>query len=103
MFDDGWGAANRKLIDGFLAASEAATRLLATSPAEWARIRGLMDASDNTLFEALQRRFIAGIDHAKGAMLEAQAAQIQAILAGAGLAAGAKIPPGVFWHAADGR
>ena len=103
VFDETWGAANRQVIAGFLAASAAATRLLATSPAEWMRIRKLMNAPNDALFQALQRRFIAGIDHPRtAALLEAQAGQIQTALAGAGLAAGgAKLPPGVFWPNVD--
>ena len=103
VFDEGWGTANKTLIEGFLAASAAATRLLAASPAEWVRIRGLMNAPGDALFQDLQRRFIAGIDHPRTAtLLEAQAGQIQAALAGAGLVEGrAKLPPGVFWPTVD--
>jgi NitT/TauT family transport system substrate-binding protein len=102
VFDDEWGAANRPVIDGFLAASAAATRLLAMSEAEWARIRPLMDAPDDALFQDLRRRFIAGIGHPTAAILKAQATQIQAALARAGLAAGPPaLPSGVFWQAAD--
>ncbi len=102
VFDEGWGAANRPVIEGFLAASAAATRMLATSPAEWARIRPLMNAPEDTLFDALRRRFIAGVNHPTVAALTAQAAQIQAILARAGMAPGkAALPSGVFWQTAD--
>jgi NitT/TauT family transport system substrate-binding protein len=102
VFDEDWGAAHRAVIDGFLAASAAATQLLATSPQEWARIRPLMAAPDDALFEDLRRRFIAGIGRRTAAMLEAQAGQIQSALAGAGLAAGhAALPPGVFWQTSD--
>ena len=102
VFDDGWAAANRPVIDGFLAASTAATRLLASAPAEWARIRPLMNAPGDALFADLKRRFIAGIDHPKVATLEAQAAQIEAVLARAKLTPGeAALPPKVFWQAAD--
>jgi predicted ATPase len=55
------------------------------------------------VFEDLRRRFIAGINHPGTAtLLEAQATQIQAALAGAGLQAGeAKLPQGVFWQTSD--
>ena len=74
VFDDGWAAANRQVIDGFLAASAQATALLANSPAEWARIRTLMNAPDDALFKDLRQRFIAGIAHPSAAVLETQAA-----------------------------
>ena len=61
VFREDWAEAHRHTIDGFLAAAAAAEHLMATSADEWTRIRPLMDASDDTLFSALRRRFVEGI------------------------------------------
>ncbi len=94
VFDDTWAAGNRPALDGFLAAAGEAARLLATSAAEWTRIRPLMNAPDDALFDTLRRRFIAGIDHPDSAALQAQAARVEALLGAPAL------PPGVFWQGA---
>jgi NitT/TauT family transport system substrate-binding protein len=94
VFDAPWATANRAAIDGFLGAAAAAVDLLATSAAEWDRIRPLMNAPAEPLFQALRRRFVDGISHPGVAALTAQAAQIEALLAPAGSSA---LPAGVFW------
>jgi NitT/TauT family transport system substrate-binding protein len=98
VFDAPWAAANRDTIGGFLAASAAAVDLLAADADEWERIRPLMNAPGDPLFQALRRRFIAGISHPTAVALQAQAARIEAILAG-DAAPGAQpgLPEGVFW------
>ncbi len=102
VFDDQWAAANRAALDGFFAAADAAVAILANTPAEWASIRPLMKAPTDALFENLRRRFIAGIAHPTPAALQAQAQQIEALIASHGPGgAGPKLPPGVFWQVAD--
>jgi NitT/TauT family transport system substrate-binding protein len=98
VFDEGWARADRAACDGFLAAAAEAAHLLATSPEEWTRIRPLMNAPNDTLFAALRRRFIAGIDHPSPQALQQQAERIQGLLASAG--APATLPQGVFWQGA---
>ena len=96
VFDEQWAGANRAALDGFLAAAEAAGKILATSPAEWTAVRPLMNAPGETLFDNLRRRFVAGIGHSTPAALLAQARQVEALIAAGG---SATLPPGVFWQA----
>lgn len=99
VFDDIWAKAHPPLIGGFLGATAAAARLLATSTDEWARIRPLMDASDDAVFNALRQRFLAGQVSPTPAMLEEQALKLTALFAQDAPASRApSLPPGVFWH-----
>jgi NitT/TauT family transport system substrate-binding protein len=99
VFDDEWAKAHLPLIVGFLAAAAAAAALLATRPDEWARIRPLMDASDDAVFNALRQRFLAGQARPTPALLERQALKLTALLAqDAPASRTPSLPPGVFWH-----
>ena len=64
-FDDEWAAENSEAIKGFLRAAGKANELLATSDAEWDRLKPIMSANDPTFneatFEALRRRYREGI------------------------------------------
>jgi len=95
VFDAIWATANRQAIGGFLAASAAAADLLAREPAEWQRIRPLMDAPDPKLFGILRARFLAGIGRPDADTLTTRAGRILAAT-GAGMA----LPAGVFWRGA---
>ncbi|WP_386630157.1 ABC transporter substrate-binding protein [Sulfitobacter geojensis] len=53
--------ANPDLVAGFVAASRAAKRQLATDDAEWDRLRPRMKADNEAAFEALKAGFRAGI------------------------------------------
>jgi NitT/TauT family transport system substrate-binding protein len=106
VFRQDWAEKNRPTIDGFLAATDQAEHLLATSDAEWQQIRPLMDASDDALFASLRRRFIAGIAELSASAQQTTAEHVFAILhrtggtrATAGLSA---LPDGIFWRRADG-
>jgi NitT/TauT family transport system substrate-binding protein len=96
VFDEAWASANRRAIDGFLAASADATGILAHDPAEWQAIRPLMDAPSDALFEVLRDRFLAGISRPDAAALEAQARQLLAVID----VGGPSLPRGVFWRGA---
>ncbi len=105
VFHQDWAEAQRRSIDGFLAAVAAAEHLLATTPAEWERIRPLMDAPDDALFAALQRRLLTGIAEPSAAREQTTAEHVFAILlrtggtrATAGLSA---LPEGLFWRGAN--
>jgi NitT/TauT family transport system substrate-binding protein len=100
VFDADWARDNPAAIAGFLAATAGAMHILATDPAEWQRIRKLMDAPGEALFAALRTRFLAGIGQPSAAMLERQASQLLAILAADGLQPQTALPPGVFWQGA---
>jgi len=100
VFDAVWATANRAPLDGFLAASAAATGLLARQPDEWQKIRPLMDAQSDALFENLRARFLAGIARPDAATLVDQANTLLVALATQRVAASATLPAGVFWRGA---
>jgi NitT/TauT family transport system substrate-binding protein len=91
---------NPELVAAFADASRAAKELL-QSDAEWERIRPLTKAEDDATFEALKRRYRAGIIEHWGAAEQADAAKVYAMLAGLGgekLVGGAtELAPGTFW------
>lgn len=96
VFDGIWARTHRKLIDGFLAASAEASDLLGRDPEEWTKVRRLMDAPDDALFQALRRRFVAGIHRPDAAGMRAEATQVLRVLESGGQAS-ATLPRGVFW------
>lgn len=107
VFHEDWANDHRAAIDGFLAAAAEAERTLAAPDADWRLVRPLMDAPDPALFAQLKARFVAGIAHPSAEAEERTAARLFDILlrtggtrATGGLSA---LPPGIFWHMADGR
>lgn len=105
VFHEDWASANRSTIDGFLAASEAAQRLLVDSDAEWQPVRPLMQAEDDAVFARLKQRFIDGVAHPDTAAPQQSAARLFAILreTGGSRATGGldALPAGIFWPARD--
>ena len=91
---------NPELVAAFADASRAAKELL-KSDAEWERIRPLTKAEDDATFEALKRRYRAGIIEHWGAAEQADAAKVYAMLAGLGgeklVGAATELAPGTFW------
>ena len=102
VFHAGWATANRAAIDGFLAAAAEAQSRLAADPGAWAALRPLMqlppgEAGEAT-FQALRRRFVAGIVHPDAAAQRSTAGQVLAILReGDAAATPSAVPDGVFW------
>jgi NitT/TauT family transport system substrate-binding protein len=100
VFYQSFADANPQLIAAFAEASRAAKELL-KGDAEWERIRPLTKAEDDATFEALKRRYRAGIIEHWGEAERGDAAQLYAILAGLGgakLVGGAsELAPGTFW------
>jgi NitT/TauT family transport system substrate-binding protein len=100
VFYQSFAEQNPQLIAAFADASRAAKELL-KSDEEWERIRPLTKAEDDATFEALKRRFRAGIIEHWGEPERADAAQVYAILADLGgeeLVGGAtELAPGTFW------
>jgi len=105
VFHEPWAMQHRAAIDGFLAAAAEAEDRLAHSDTTWQQIRPLMQAPDDALFEALRRRFVAGISHATPAEQQATAARLLDVLThvpGGQAAAGLSVlPQGLFWPTAD--
>jgi NitT/TauT family transport system substrate-binding protein len=106
VFHTDWATQNPRAIDGFLAAATDAQALLAQDAAEWNRLRPLMDAPDDALFNALRRRFVDGSRHAPRDRQQRDAAKLFEIVrrtGGAGVTDGLEaLPDGVFWPPRDG-
>jgi NitT/TauT family transport system substrate-binding protein len=102
VFHEDWATANRPVIDGFLAAVNAAEKLLAVgSEAEWQTIRPLMDAPDDALFAQLKARFRAGMAHEDTAGQVKAATALFAVLKQTGGSRATDnmeaLPAGIFW------
>jgi NitT/TauT family transport system substrate-binding protein len=99
VFYQSFADENPELIAAFADASRAAKELL-EGDAEWERIRPLTKAEDDATFEALKRRFRAGIVEHWGEAEQADAAELYRILADLGgeeLVGGAtELAPGTF-------
>jgi NitT/TauT family transport system substrate-binding protein len=106
VFNEAWANKNPKAIEGFLKAAAKANELLATSDAEWDRLRPLMGTNDPTFndatFEALRRRYREGIPERPIAAEEADAKVLYQFLRELGgtklVGSGTELAPGTFWH-----
>ena len=105
-FDETWANKNLKAIKGFLRAAAKANELLATSDAEWDRLKPIMSANDPTFtektFEALRRRYREGIPERPIAFEEIDAKVLYQFLRELGgtklVGSGTELAPGTFWH-----
>jgi len=75
VFGESWARENRAALDGFLAASREAKRILMTSDAEWERLRKLTRAPDDANLIALRDGYRDGVP------TEPAQVQVQAIRA----------------------
>ena len=102
VFSEAWAVEHSDAVQGFAQASKAAKAILASSDAEWDRIRPLTRADDDAVFAALKQRFRDGIVTEWGEAERAAAADLYAILAelgGAELVGRAtELVPGTFWE-----
>lgn len=100
VFFEPFASEHPELIAAFAEASRDAKKLL-EGDAEWERIRPLTRAENDATFEALKRRFRAGIVQHWGEQERADAAAVYDILAELGgeqLVGGAtELAPGTFW------
>jgi len=109
VFSDHWANENREAVQGFLRAAAKADELLATSNAEWDRLKPLMSANDpaftEATFEALRRRYREGIPERASAADEADAKVLYQFLRELGgkklVGSGTELAPGTFWHGAE--
>lgn len=109
VFRDQWADKNLKAIQGFLRAAQRANEMLATSDAEWDRLKPLMAENDPTFneatFEALRRRYREGIPERSSASDEADAKILYQFLRELGgtklVGSGTELAPGTFWHGAE--
>lgn len=101
VFSDTWAKKNPEALRGFLRASRAAKKILATSDAEWERIRPLLKAPDDKTFIALRDSYRAGIPKASPAEEAESARAIYATLAELGgsdlVGSSPELEPGTFW------
>mgnify|MGYP001821176397 FL=1 len=105
-FNADWAEQNPSAIDGFVRAAEKANELLATSDAEWERLKPVMSANDpnfdEATFDALRRRFREGIPERRLTFEEADAKVLFQFLRELGgtklVGPGTELAPGTFWH-----
>jgi NitT/TauT family transport system substrate-binding protein len=102
-FSEKWARNNPDAIAGFLQATAKADDLLQTSNEEWQRIKPLMKVDDEATFEALKRRYRAGIPERSVAETEADAKVLYALLRQLGgeklVGTGTGLASGTFWVA----
>jgi NitT/TauT family transport system substrate-binding protein len=102
VFNEAWADANREAMLGFLNASRQAKELLATSDAEWQRLRPLMNAEDDAVFAALVRNYRRGIPRPVSEE-ERDTAKIYEALVRIGgeelVGPATRMAPGTFWSA----
>ena len=84
VFDESFAKASPQALEKFLAAARAAKDILATSDAEWDRIRPLMKMEDDAAFLATRARYREGIPKRPLAAEEADAAKLYKLLREAG-------------------
>ncbi|GFO81358.1 ABC transporter substrate-binding protein [Methyloceanibacter sp.] len=109
VFNADWAQRNPKAIDGFVRAAAKANELLATSDAEWERLKPVMSANDpsftDATFEALRRRFREGIPERSVESEEADAKILYQFLRELGgpklVGSGTELAPGTFWHGTE--
>jgi NitT/TauT family transport system substrate-binding protein len=100
-FAQRWAEQNPALIDGFVAASRRARAILATSDAEWQRVKPLTGAVDDSELERLRDWYRRGIPLRWGEPERHAAVQLFALLAKSGgedlVGPISAVPPGTFW------
>jgi len=103
VFNEGWADKNPELAMGFVKASRAAKERLASTGAEWERLRPMMNADDDAVFRTLVARYREGIPGRPIAEEERDTAKVYDFLAEIGgemLVGTAKtMPEGTFWRA----
>jgi NitT/TauT family transport system substrate-binding protein len=100
-FAQHWAEQNPALIDGFVAASRQARTILATSDAEWHRVKPLTGAADDGELERLRDWYRHGIPLNWGERERHAADMLFAILVKIGgqdlVGPISAVPPGTFW------
>ena len=101
MFSEKWAAANRDAAIGFLRSLRAAKEILATSDAEWERLRPLIKVDDDATFRLLRDYYRTGIPASFNDRDIAAAAQLFSTLAQYGgrdlVGDSTSIARGTFW------
>ncbi|MBK1668538.1 hypothetical protein CKO28_10890 [Rhodovibrio sodomensis] len=101
VFDAGWAERNRAAVDGFLAASREAKRILRTRDDAWTRLRPLIQPDSDAQLRALRSGFRAGIPRTWGPAERESARKLFDILRELGgrelVGASQRLAPGTFW------
>ncbi len=109
VFNEKWADENLTAIQGFVRAAAKANEILATSDAEWERLKPVMSENDPSFteatFEAQRRRYREGIPERPIASEEADAKVLYQFLRELGgkklVGSGTELAPGTFWHGAE--
>lgn len=103
VFDEEWANANRDAALGFVRASRAAKELLAQSDEEWERLRPMMQAETDEIFDKLVERYREGIPSRPIAEEEEDTARVYEYLAEKGgerlIGPATEMADGTFWSA----
>lgn len=101
VFSEKWANDNDAAIQGFLKASQEASKLMQDSDEEWTRLRDKMKADDDTLFTALRDGYREGIPTCFGDAEISAAADTFKILAEVGgeelVGKSTSLNTGTFW------
>ena len=102
VFREEWAAENRASLDGFLAASAAARKILLGNDEEWERLRPLVRAEDDATLAALRDGYRDGVPTATREVQEAAIREAYAIVAELGgrdlVGSSPVLAPGTVWH-----
>jgi NitT/TauT family transport system substrate-binding protein len=101
IFKEPFAESHADLLRAFAKASRDAKQILATSDAEWQRLKPLTRAEDDATLKALKRRFVEGIVPHWGPEQQKEAADLYVILARLGgeklVGKSPTLAPGTFW------
>jgi NitT/TauT family transport system substrate-binding protein len=103
VFNEEWANAHKDAMLGFVKASRQAKELLASSDAEWDRLRPMMRIDDDAVFKNTVKRFREGIPNRPIAEEEADTAKVYDELVKLGgedlVGPATTMSPGTFWTA----
>jgi NitT/TauT family transport system substrate-binding protein len=103
VFHDSFAAKHADALRRFLEVTREATQILATSPAEWQKLKPLIGVKDNATLEIYRKRYVEGIPNRPIADDEADANKLYTVLARLGgaklVGTGAKLAPGTYYKA----
>ena len=101
VFNEEWANEHKDAMLGFVKASKQAKELLASSDAEWDRLRPLMRIDDDAVFKNTVKRFREGIPNRPIAEEEADTAKVYDALVKLGgeelVGKATTMSPGTFW------